>query len=359
MTSRYARLWFIAGLLLALSVCCQAYAGSVWVEEEWHHLSETMDVGGVPFVVDADILALPTDAAARAYSVVSLSADAMRQKAQALDWAKLGCDMRSVTWYDDVGTRGFYSNDDDIGCSGCIGLTGDIDISCCPQYSLYVNISDGYEDFDNNYEPLGTLSYQAMADYAQRVAETCGYQLGQPVRAQRYTDINGICEGFQKANSSVSKEDAAGYRFITLYYPPYFQGLRLFSGIMPGAREGMQVLSGWLKLTISEKHGIVLLQGPLLDAAQFSPLGEPQPVLTAQQMLQRVQQQFLGSMKGITQTKISRMAMEYVPVAPFCDTVQQYTLYPAWVLTVTHTYDSGRELTMTRIFDALTGNPIV
>lgn len=144
-------------------------AEPVWVEESWHHLNETLDCDGMPLIVDAEVLDLPVDATEQEFDVTSYTAAELRRKAEEFDWARLGCDMRHVTWYDDDGSRGFYDLGDHFGNGGGVRLTGTIEFCQTPQYYYHVHMSNSYEDFDNSYDALGSLSYQEMADHAQRI----------------------------------------------------------------------------------------------------------------------------------------------------------------------------------------------
>ena len=42
----------------------QACADTLWVDETWHHLTQTMDCDGIQLVVDADVLDVPALGAA-------------------------------------------------------------------------------------------------------------------------------------------------------------------------------------------------------------------------------------------------------------------------------------------------------
>ena len=337
----------------------QAYADTIWVDESWHHLSQTLDCDGFQLVVDADVLDVSENTSAQEYHVASISNEFIRKRMKEIDWSKLGCGTQQLTWYPDDGYLGFSSGEGLSHSNGSICIPGLFGVSLVLDYSLYAKIYDGYEDFDNSYEPLGSLTYQDMAVYAQDVAGTCGFQLGKPVRSQRFTDVKGICEAFEKVRLSIAPEVAEGYQFINLFYPVYYHGLRLYSERMPAAGGDKQIILMGLWLAISRDHGLVHIQGPMLDWEQFKPQGQPQRILTEEEILQCVQRHYSNMLlTRLERIRIHSMAVEYVPITGDVEIVDSYTLYPVWVLKITYENDNGTKFTNNIGFHAVNGNPL-
>ncbi len=346
-------------LIFTVLLFYQACADTLWVDESWHHLSQTMDCDGFQLVVDADVLDVSANTSAQEYHVAAISEDFIRRKMKEVDWSKLGCNTQHLTWYPDEGYLGFSSEEGSLISDGTISTPGDIDASSASAYSLYAKINDGYDDFDNSYEPLGSLTYQDMAAYAQDVAGTCGFQLGKPVRSQRFTDVKGICEAFEKVRSPIAPEAAEGYQFINLFYPVYYQGLRLYSERMPAAPADTQIIPMYLWLTISRDHGLVHVQGPLLDMEQFVPQGQPQRILTEEELLQCVKRHYSNMLLLNTERiRVHTMSVEYVPITGDTEKVESYTLYPVWVLKITYENKNGTKFTNNIGFHAVNGNPL-
>lgn len=360
MSKKYALLSCLVLVVCAMLSFPWAYAENIWVDESWHHLSQTMALDGEELVFDAEVLDVPANAEAREYYALPITDDFIRRRMQEIDWEKLGCGMQNPTWYPDPpGYLGFGTEEGGLRSNGSISRPGSIVASSASEYSLYVKINNGYEDFDNSCEPLGSLSYQDMTACAEGVAAACGFKLGKPVRSQRFTDVKGIYEAFETVHSPISPEAAEGYQFITLFYPVYFQGLRLFSGRMPPASGNTQIIPMELWLTISRDHGPVHIQGPLLDAARFTPMGQPQRVLTEEELIECVKRYYENMpFQKTARILVHTMTLEYVPITVDSEIVENYTLYPVWVLEVTYEHKDGAKFTVNIGFHAATGQPL-
>lgn len=89
-------------------------------------------------------------------------------------------------------------------------------------------------------------------------------------------------------------------------------------------------MSPGLRIVISEKHALLDVAAPLMDARQLKPRGQPQRVLTDRELLQVLQRDYTEQLLSkLTEIKITRMAMEYVPLSNDVPIVTQYTLCPA------------------------------
>lgn len=64
-------------------------------------------------------------------------------------------------------------------------------------------------------------------------------------------------------------------------------------------------------------------------------------------------------MPNVSQIRISRMAMEYVPITGDAAIIKEYTLYPAWVFTIAYEYKDGKAPYTAAVgFHALTGEKL-
>ncbi len=355
--------WMAArGVLLCLTAA-QADS-SVWVEEEWRHISQELDCDGLPLLIDARVLQLPEGMTVQEYHVERLSDAFMLEKGNQTDWSLLGCDTSNGSWrYPTSEWPEYHFNGPDVYPHCSIGALGTMDLqNIDPDYILY--LSGTYSD-TIDLSPINRLTEEQVKAYAESVAAACGNQLGNAVRMFRCDqaeDIRGCIDTLRKKGTAQYAPDPAKaeeYLFFDIYYPVYFQGLRLYSGEYTSTVSGIEIPNLNMRMAVTAEHGIAMVASVLFDPAAFQPLGGAQSALGAEQAVRCIQDKYANLfLPGVRQITIHQMVLEYVAMTGDVGASQGYTLYPAWVVRYTREMEHGEPFSFYEAYHAVTGQPL-
>lgn len=354
----------ICCLLVMLSLLCTSgLAESVWVEEDWQHVNEQLDCDGLPLVIDADVLQVPENNMVREYRTYALNHDFMVAKGNEIDWSALGCDTSlDGTWrYPTKAWPEYAYHAKESYPSFIINSLCSMHVrSCYPEYAKHDsgNFSD---EFD--LSPLGSLTEEKIREDAETVANTCGLQLGNPIKMYRVEDTEQIRTWIEESHFDgiyqPQAENAEDWRYIEIYYPVYFQGLRLYSGTYKITVDDLEVPTWWMRMTVTAEKGLLSVQTPIFDPSRFEATGEEQKALNVDEAIAAVQKNYAEMyLPGLKQVTITKMALEYVAVTGDVSASSGYTFYPAWVVNYTWEYESGETFSSNQGYHAVTGKRI-
>lgn len=354
----------IGCLLIVISLLyTSGLAESVWVEEDWQHVNMELDCDGLPLVIDADVLQVPENNMVREYHTYSLSYDFMVTKGNEIDWSALGCDT-SLDGEWRYPTKAWpeyaYRAKDSYPCCD-IGALCSIDVRT--SNSAYAQSITGHFTEEIDLSPLGSLTEEQIREYAEKVANTCGLQLGNPIKMFRGEDVEEIRMWIEKnyvdGGYGPKPEDAEDWRFIDIFYPAYFQGLRLYSGAYRSTTDLLEVPCWWMRMMVTAENGLLYVDSPLLDPSRFEATGEEQKALNVDEAIAAIQKNYAEMyLPGLKQVTITKMALEYVAVTGDISASSGYTFYPAWVVNYTWEYESGKTFSSNDGYHAVTGKKI-
>lgn len=214
--------------------------------------------------------------------------------------------------------------------------------------------------------PIGTLTETQVKEAAEKVAEICGVQLGQPVGVFRADQVEVVRAAMERQINlygnikgvSLNPADAEEYLYMDVSFPVYFQGLRLYSGRYESTMNGMEVPYLYMWIIVTKDHGLIMADCPVFDPDDFVATTEPQRALNAEEMIDSISEQFANMyLPGVKQVTLNRLALEYAAVAGDVSASTGYTVYPVWVASYTDIMEREDRAPITYFYgyDAITG----
>lgn len=358
---RKLRLFLIITLIIISSA---ASAESIWIEEEWQLSYQEIDCDGLPLIIDAKILQIQEDASVQEYHLERLSSTFMVEKGRQINWLLLGCDTSNGQWRKPTDSFPEYQfNGPSIFPACSINALCSLSVqNIDPYYIYHTNEEDPYNP---NLLPINRLTEAKVKEYAEQVASACGYQLGNILRVYRGDDVDvvrgSIIKAIEKRGAEYSPDPtkAEEYLFIDVYYPIYYNGLRLYSGDYTSTPDLVEIPNMNMRMIVTEGHGIILVDSVMLDLSTLQPMGNPQSVISVEEAISAIQMKYSDMfLPGIKQIVVHQMALEYVPMTGDLSASKGFTLYPAWVIRLTMETDDGETYSLFEAYHAISGRPL-
>ena len=362
-------------LLLVFVFCLStAYAeDSIWVKETWGQIDREVDCNGHPLLIHAKILEIPEKMEACQYFLDNPSYNFLIEKGDQIDWAALGCDTSNGKW------RKPTKGDPEYAFRSESGIYPSCFVSACCDLSIknydldYMNIVWGEDGFNIDDIEVKGVSRETIIKYAETIARACGYQLGDVFRVYKQDDEKQLQENLMEAAEargekgvSFDLETASGYAFTYVFFPIYYNGLRLYSGNGLGLEKKREISSMKLEMAVTASHGIASVESALIDPGMLKAISEPQPVINVEEVLHRIEDRYAASEdSSLEKATVRKLALEYVPISGPLFSEGGYTLYPAWVAEICYeTHDDPEwgteadEFIIYEAYDAVTGEVI-
>lgn len=353
-------------LLLALLCGKAALAEEVCVEENWRHVQQEEDCGDVRIVVDAQVMVPAEGAMVQNYHLGRLSSDFMQERGQAIDWASIGCDTSRGRWRKPNQTfeELTFTSGKAIYPYCSIGALGFMDVQAYSPEYIYATAESSADDVQSI--GMEGLTEAQVRSYAAQVAQVCGCRLGRIIRFHQVSDADAVREGMEKANRKSSaacrlnSEAAAEYCFAEVYYPVYFQGLRLYSGSYQTAENGIEVPPMLLRMAVTAGHGLAFASCPLLDPDTLAPEGEAQAALSPEAAMRCLLDSYeTKKQSAYRKITVYELVLEYLPMTGDVSVKAGYTLCPAWVARCVLETASGQTIAIEQAVHAVTGERLL
>ena len=365
---------FFALFLCLLMVCASAaMAEDYWVEENWQKINREIDCDGLQLVIDARVMQVPEGTMVQEYHTKILNNEFMKETMNEVDWSKFGVDTSSGKWRQptkDWPEYTYTSGENIYPTFSLFSINKFIFRKCSPEYANDLSGSGTYlqgkypETVD--LSPIGTLTETQVREAAEKVAEICGVQLGQPMNALRVEQVEVVRAAMERVINlygniegiSLNPADAEEYLFMDVLFPVYFHGLRLYSGAYESTTSGIEIPDLYMRIIVTKDHGLISARCPVFDPDDFVATTEPQRALNAEEMIDSISEQFANLyLPGVKQVTLNRLALEYAAVAGDVSASTGYTVYPVWV--ASYTYIMEREdrapVMVYYGYDAITG----
>ena len=328
-----------AVLVFSMILVCvtSAYADSgVWVEETWSQIDREVDCDEIQLKIHAKVMEVPEGTEVCRYFLDNPSYDFLIAKGDQIDWAALGCDTSNGKW------RKPTKSD--------------------PEY-----------EFRSELGFYPGVSRETIIKYAETIARACGYQLGDAFRVYKQDDEKQLQENLMEAaeargekGASIDLETSAGYAYTYVFYPIYYNGLRLYSGDGLGLENKREISSMKMQMAVTADHGIASIESALFDPDTLKAVTEPQPVISVEEILHRIEDRYAASEdSSLEKVTVQQLTLEYVPISGPIFSEGGYTLYPAWVAQMLYeTHDDPEwgteadEFIIFEAYDAVTGEVI-
>ena len=336
-------------LLLLIFVFClsSAYAeDNVWVEETWERIDREVDCDGLPLLIHARVLDVPDGTEACEYHLDKLSDDDLVEKGKQINWPALGLDMSHGKWRlpDKIGHDYTFVSEPEI-YPNCT-LFSYLQFVMINRSQLYQNTYTVREYINSDDAEIKGISNEQIKAYAETVATECGFQLGNILRVYKCDDAKTvqanmitIAKDYGK-RTDIDLETATEYTFTDVIYPVYFNGLRLYSGERTYTQDEREILNMNMRMAVTAGHGILAVEGPIIDSDHMKVVTEMKPVISAEDALRCMEEKYSGfyhpQLKSVT---VQELALEYVLVPSDPSAEKGYTVYPAWVA---QTYEKWR-----------------
>ena len=351
-------------LLFSLCSTTAAFAENVWMDEGWQQVYREMDCDGLPMIVNARVLKVPEGTTAREYHTKRLSDEFMVEKGQKIDWSLLNCNTSQGKWrYPTSMWPEYQFNGDDIYPLCSISALCSMLVNT--RNSDYLTRMSGTYPDETDMSPIGNLTEEQVNAYAEQVAAACGCQLGKPIRVFRGDQVEDVRKNIEACirqtgtHYNPNPAEAEEYRFFDVWYPVYFQGLRLYSGEYISTAEGIEIPNMNMRLGVTTGHGLILAQCVVFDPFTFVAEGPAQHILSVEDAIECFREKYANMfLPGVRQITVSQIAMEYVAMTGDVSATKGYTLYPAWVAQYTMEMDDGDAVSSYEAYHAVTGRPL-
>ncbi len=327
-------------VLFMILVCVtSAYADSgAWVEESWGQIDRETDCNGFPLSIHAKVLNVPDGMEACEYHLDKLSDDDLVEKGQQINWPALGLDMSHGKWRmpDKIGHDYAFVSMPDV-YPACT-LFSYLQFVMKNRRQLYLSPYTVRKYINSDDAEIKDISKEQIKAYAETVATECGFQLGNILRVYKCDDAETVREYMIaeakdcEKETDIDLETAKEYTFTDVIYPVYFNGLRLYSGERTGTQDEREILNMNMRMAVTAGHGILAVEGPIIDQDHLKAVTEKKPVISAEEALRRMEAKYSKDhhpqLKSVT---VQELALEYVLVPTDPSAEKGYTVYPAWV----------------------------
>ena len=338
-------------IILAVLLCfaCAASAESVWVEEEWQHVYREIDCDGLPMIIDADVLRVPEDMMVQEYHMDLLSSSYCRTKVSEIDWESLGFPTENMEWHVDFGYDGFNAQ-------YSVYLFRNGEIFAGKRNTIYNRIAvNNREMYEQDWRDLPHVPFAAADQWAEKVAEELGLKIGRACRGKRM-DAAAISDKL-KNNPAYDEKEIAAAEYFDIYYPVYYNGMRLYSDECPGLPGETQLLEMPLHLKVTA-DGLVYMRAPHIEGT-LTPKGKQKQPLTAEQAIEALASTYSDMyLPDIASMTVSEIAFEYCAMTGDRSPYKGYTLYPVWRVRSVITYQGGEQSMKYNGFHAITGKQL-
>ena len=363
-------------ILLLIFVFClsTAYAeDSIWVKETWGQIDREVDCNGHPLLIHAKILEIPEKMEACQYFLDNPSYNFLIEKGDQIDWAALGCDTSNGKWRKPTKSDPEYEFRSELGFYPSCFVSACCDLQVRNYDLEYMNISWGKDGSNIDDIEVKGVSRETIIKYAETIARACGYQLGDAFRVYKQDDEKQLQENLMEAaeargekGASFDLKTAAGYAYTYVFYPIYYNGLRLYSGEGLGLENKREISSMKMQMAVTADHGIASIESALFDPDTLKAVTEPQPVISVEKILHRIEDRYAVSEdSSLEKVTVQKLTLEYVPISGPIFSEGGYTLYPAWVAKMLYeTHDDPEwgteadEFIIYEAYDAVTGEVI-
>ena len=348
--------------LVLLCLSCAAQAESVWVEENWQHVYREVDCDGLPMVIDADVMQQPDGTMAQEYHIDLLSNDYCRQKMQKIDWEKIGFSTENMTWLADFGWSGISGENTLL-----ILRSGEIEAAKRKNIFNYLLIDEN-KMYMMDMMDLPHLTYAEIDRCAETVAEMLNFKIGMVCRGQRM-DKEEISRQLKRRIElaeaigthydeldDIDDEEIAASEYFDVYYPVYYNGMRLYSDNSVALPGETQLLTMSLHLKVTA-NGIVYLNAPLINELKLK--DAPKLAMTSEMAIETLVNAYSDMyLPGIESITVKEIVLEYCAMTADQNAEKGYTMYPAWVVRSVMTYQGGQEGLVYNAFHAITGKQL-
>jgi len=358
---------FLVAVLFSFT--CALAENEIWVEETWGRIDREVDCDGLPLLIHARVLDVPDETEVCEYHLDKLSDDDLVEKGQQINWPALGIDMSHGKWRlpDKIGHDYAFVSEPEI-YPYCT-LFSYLQFTLINRDQMYQSPHSVRKYINSNDAEIKDISKEQIKTYAEEIATECGFQLGNILRVYKCEDAETVRENMIDAAKGYGKETdidlktAAEYTFTDVIYPVYFNGLRLYSGERTCTQDEREILNMNMRMAVTAGHGILAVEGPIIDSDHMKVVTEMKPVISAEDALRCMEEKYSGfyhpQLKSVT---VQELALEYVLVPSDPSAEKGYTVYPAWVAQTHEKWrDESGELwdwVGYEAYDAITGKPI-
>ena len=363
------KVW-IMFLLILFCFTSAVAEDDIWVEETWKQIDREVDCDGLPLLIHARVLDVPDGTEACEYHLDKLGDDDLVEKGQQINWPALGFDMSHGKWRrpDKIGHDYAFVSEPEIYPYCCI-------FSYCQfimknRRQLYLSPYTVRKYVNSDDAEIKDISKEQIKAYAETVATECGFQLGNILRVYKCDDAETVREYMIAEAKDCEKETdidldtAIEYTFTDVIYPVYFNGLRLYSGERTATQNEREILNMNMRMAVTAGHGILVVEGPIIDSDHMKAVTDMKPVISAEEALRHMEEKYANLYRNdLRSVTVQELTLEYVPVATDPSAEKGYTVYPAWVAQ-THEkwwdYDSNelQDWIGYEAYDARTGEEI-
>ena len=310
----------------------------IWVEESWGQIDRETDCNGFPLSIHARVLNVPDGMEACEYHLDKLSDDDLVEKGQQINWPALGLDMSHGKWRmpDKIGHDYAFVSMPDV-YPACT-LFSYLQFVMKNRRQLYLSPYTVRKYINSDDAEIKDISKEQIKAYAEMVATECGFQLGNILRVYKCDNAETVRENMIveakdcEKETDIDLETAKEYTFTDVIYPVYFNGLRLYSGERTGTQDEREILNMNMRMAVTAGHGILAVEGPIIDQDHLKAVSEKKPVISAEEALRRMEAKYSKDhhpqLKSVT---VQELALEYVLVPTDPSAEKGYTVYPAWV----------------------------
>ena len=224
-----------------------------------------------------------------------------------------------------------------------------------------------------NQSPLSQFSFDAVEAYAVTTAQQLGFRLGslrrmtrwdaETIRAYWTFDVTEYV-GELEYSADYSGRDAPfdlsepleDIEFYEVFYPVYYQGLRLYSGVSP-ALPGEAIIEDLSLHIMYDVQGISLLKYPVFGG--FKKTGKEAALIDARDAIALLRNTYANMfLPGVKQITLQSVSMDYTPFTGDLLAKKGYTLYPMWNMRCVMEYEDGTRSLTYNGFHAATGKQI-
>ena len=296
----------IAFLLVLFCFTSAAAEDNIWVKETWRQIDREGDGDGLPLLIHAKVQEIPEGMEVCRYFLDNPSFDFLIAKGDQIDWAALGCDTSNGKWRKP--TKSDPESDPEYEFRSELGFYPSCFVSACcdlqvRNYDLeYMNISWGKDGSNIDDIEVKGVSRETIIKYAETIARACGYQLGDAFRVYKQDDEKQLQENLMEAaeargekGASFDLKTAAGYAYTYVFYPIYYNGLRLYSGDGLGLENKREISSMKMQMAVTADHGIASIESALFDPDTLKAVTEPQPVISVEEILHRIEDRYAAA----------------------------------------------------------------
>lgn len=353
---------FLVAVLFSFT--CALAEDDIWVEETWEQIDREVDCEGISLLIHARVLNVPDGTEVCEYHLDKLSDDDLVERGQQINWPALGFDMSHGKWRlpDKIGHDYAFVSEPDI-------------YPLCTLFSylrfVMINSSQLYQSpytvrkyINSDDAEIKGVSKEQIRAYAETVATECGFQLGNILRVYKCDDTGTVQANMitiakdYGQETDIDLKTASGYTFTDVIYPVYFNGLRFYSGEQTYTQDEREILNMNMRMAVTAGHGILAVEGPIIDPEHMKAVTEKKPVISADEALNCIEEKYTNLYRSeLRSVTIHELALEYVLVPSDPSAEKGYTVYPAWVAQVIWETEN---ITFCEYeaYDARTGKPI-